>query len=219
MPYPQQFLKVVASGTTYPGEIWSCSWNIAQNFEGPVEQPTDLTPYVTALSTWHQAADTQLSGPGRLDMVKVNLIGTDGLYVNDDTQFVEVVPGVPTTNVSLFAPAQCTVCVSLTTNKSRGLAHGGRFYPPVCLPGLGADGRITSANAQKIASSAATLISDLNAIGPGDVSIMSNVGAGAREPVRGVRVGRVVDTQRRRRNALPEEYVVSAVNVVVTPTP
>jgi hypothetical protein len=51
------------------------------------------------------------------------------------------------------------------------------------------------------------LIGAINGAGAGPVSVGSSLGAGSLLPVNGIRLGKVVDTQRRRRNAIAEEYV------------
>ena len=84
----------------------------------------------------------------------------------------------------------------------------------------GATGRITSADTEAMANSAAQLITDLDNQPSIDINnprviIASDLGApGPYHVVTGVQVGDVVDTQRRRRNALPEAYTSAPVTVV-----
>jgi hypothetical protein len=101
---------------------------------------------------------------------------------------------------------QIAVVLSLRTARPRGYASNGRMYVP-CSQAIGSsDGRISAATALGIATAGATLIAAINDVGLGQAAVMSAVGAGRTEPITGVRVGRVMDTQRRRRNQLAEEY-------------
>ena len=219
MPYPNPFLRIVMSGTTYAAEGFSIGLNIGQNFDGPLSQPSDLTPYVTACKDWFARVDTRISGLAKLNMVKVNLVGTNGKYVSQTSSgTVEVTPVVTGGGGAIAVPPQNTLAVTLTTANLRGTAVRGRIYPPLLSLSPAADGFIVAASALGVANSMATFVNALNAIGPGDVSIMSDVGAGKVGRVTGVRVGRVVDTQRRRRRSLPETPVL-ATTAITVPAP
>lgn len=162
----------------------------------------------------------------RLTEVKVASIGTDGKYVPDSVSasyFPTPTAGANTPSGAGLLP-QATLAVTLTTAKPRGLASKGRIYPPPLewmVPGT--DGRLAAANATGLANSFRTLINDINSLSlVTSVAVMSRgrgeptynaaknrieytyPNAGATENVTGVAVGRVVDTQRRRRRQLVE---------------
>jgi hypothetical protein len=104
--------------------------------------------------------------------------------------------------------AQLTICISLTTSARRGPASQGRFFMPLPAVGANAAGHINAASLTALVGTTTTMIENINALlGNGSgwaVSVLSDLGA-ARH-VTGVRVGSVMDTQRRRRNKIPEEY-------------
>ncbi len=102
---------------------------------------------------------------------------------------------------------QIAIVLSLRTSRTRGYASNGRMYFPSTMKPTAADGLIAAGSASAVATAAATMIQSINAAGMGQVAVMSKVGAGRTELVNAVRVGRVMDTQRRRRNGLPESYV------------
>lgn len=104
---------------------------------------------------------------------------------------------------------QISLSVTLTTERSRGRGSKGRFYPPT--PGYYPDntGHIIPGDADGCATRAVTFLEAVNDVGLGTVSVMSALGAGSSLPVTGIRVGRVFDTQRRRRAQLAEEYVTA----------
>ena len=73
---------------------------------------------------------------------------------------------------------------------------------------VGADGRIDPGEVTVVKNAFNTLLTDLNAIDAGfKVAVMSRkAGAAIGRNVTGVEIGRVLDTQRRRRNKLAEAY-------------
>jgi hypothetical protein len=109
-------------------------------------------------------------------------------------------------------PPQCTVVGTLWSGQSVGSGNFGRMYLPHTRLLLETGrARSTAAEADAAASLFGTFISTVNGIGaslPSDpeVIINSSKGAGSNKAPSEVRVGRVVDTQRRRRNRLEEDY-------------
>ncbi len=209
MPYVAPFLRLVMQGTTYPGEIFSTGLNIISRLGEQVSQPTDLAPYVSACTAWMQRPASLISSVAKMRTVKLNLIGTDGLYVNKSfTHLVDLVaPGIAGAG-SGNVPAQQTMAVTLHSVATRGLASKGRLYPPLSTSTLDTSGLIGEANALGAANSMVTFIAALNAINASlQVGNVSNVREGEENGVRSVSVGRVFDTQRRRRSALGEARV------------
>jgi hypothetical protein len=179
-------------------------------------------PYVAGVDAF-QPCNTH-----RLTEVKVARIGIDGTYPDNDAAYSHFyIPPI----VGDFTPptgqsAQQTLCVTLTTAVPRGLASKGRvFLPPSYWYKPGTDGLLVAADALKIGKSIQRLINEINANAVvGNVAIYSRgkgVAAydaahkrveytypnpGASNVVTGVKVGRVIDTQRRRRRSLPEGY-------------
>lgn len=107
--------------------------------------------------------------------------------------------------------AQIAMVLSLRTARTRGYASNGRMYWPNAQAIGQADGRWSAAIAGAAAAAGAQLIAAIADSGMGTPAVMSAVGAGRTEPITGVRVGRVPDTQRRRRDALAEEYTETVV--------
>lgn len=119
-------------------------------------------------------------------------------------------PGsVPGTG-SMAGPPQCTIAISLTTPYLRGLAHAGRIYPPSAVM-VESDGRNSAVPTGNSATAAALLIGAINSSNGGQVVVYSGVRGQTANVVNGVRVGRVVDTQRRRRRNLVEDYQVHVI--------
>jgi hypothetical protein len=146
---------------------------------------------------------------------KAALIGTDGHYLADP---------VEATGVSQIAGSatgivpQATVVVSLRSGSVLGKGNYGRMYIPHSGQGASAEPRMSVALAGGIADDAAVFVEAVNAVGAtvapaAQVRIMSQaLPTPQARHVTEVGVGRVVDTQRRRRNALAEETALRAVS-------
>ena len=192
---------------------------IAALYEGWIED--NINDVSTDLANWFSRNDSKISTAAYLDFVKLNVVGSDGQYLSQGETHVKTWASnaAPQGTTAQTYP-QNTVVVSLTTDVSRGKASRGRIYPPTGQIVMATGGRLDQASCQLMANSAATLLTDL-ANQPGidlnnpRVCVASDLGEpGPVNVVTGVEVGNVIDTQRRRRNALREIY--SAATVTVT---
>nr|CRY97226.1 hypothetical protein [uncultured prokaryote] len=218
MTYPQTFVKVVASGPMLTnGEIWSTSWSMADpDTTNDAEQPpaSNVSAIADSVRNWFGRPGSRISSVVKLDRVKVNLVDINGRYVDDsETYEREIDPMVSGGGSGTPWPPQCSIAVSLKSDKRRGPGAFGRFYPPMTVGVIQADGRITAGDAEGLADSASILIRDLNLSAGLTLQVVnaSAVGLGTFEKVTSVRVGRVVDTIQRRRNALVEDYATQDV--------
>jgi hypothetical protein len=204
----------------------------------PGALPNDPATVVEALADdvfnwWTQAGTTSLSpvNTHRLTELKVALIGTNGEYVPDtfSVSHFYLPPTAGITAPPAGMTAQNTTAVTLTTAVPRGLASKGRvFLPPNGNMITASDGRIATSSALNLANSFKVLLNGINAdTHVGDVVVMSRGRAlrgpakpngqptytypnpGATNKVTGCSVGRVIDTQRRRRRSLVEANVPS----------
>lgn len=197
-------------GGKLPGpEQWSCGVRMT----GPAgtavaDAATLLDDYAGAVEAYHVRAQSSISQAAQLSFVKVNAIGTDGKYIEPVTneQVIADVGG-SAGGVQSF-PNQIATVVSLLTAVSRGPAHRGRFYLP--LPGalMDANGLSTVSYRDNLKASTDTFIAAMNAATPGwKMAIFSRKdGAPAHRLVTGCEIGRVFDTQRRRRRSMAEQY-------------
>lgn len=198
-------------GGSLPGnETWSNGVRLSQVNTGPwplTDSADMLAAAVTAIKAFHGRANSKISNYCQLQYVKLNPIATSGLYAQS------------TTNEAVFAdwggigtetryPNQIALVATLRTAVSRGPASKGRFYIPMPSMFVGTDGLITDSDADGVAASATQLLTDLNAIRTNyAVAVHSRkLGAPAQRPVTSIVVGKVLDTQRRRRRSLIEGY-------------
>jgi hypothetical protein len=213
MAYPGNFAKLVASGNIYGVESFSFGMSIVPDFPNPdsFDAAGTIAAVAAAVSTFWSA--NPICSGARLEYIKLNEVDQDGHYVsNSETNLFEY-PGTIPGNSSNRIAAQLAIAVSLTTAKRRGLAHAGRFYVPMPTSELETDGRFNGNAAQTFADTASAMVNTINGVYGGDyvVGVASKEGAGAFEPVTGVRVGRVLDTIRSRRASLDENsYLVGA---------
>lgn len=216
MPYvagnfDQPHIYLQWGGSLPGGEQWSNGMRITQPGQNgaAISYATSqayLTNAVLSLAAFHSSADTYVSSRAILEFAKANVIGLDGKYV------------YPLTNESVFTPVpgagpnhpanQVALAVSLTTGVNRGVAHRGRFYLPMPSLEPQANGLISPEARNPVITAANALIVALNTDPSGlKVAVMSRKsGAPSHRQVTNVEVGRVLDTQRRRRRSLAETY-------------
>lgn len=223
MAYDRRHILAQWGGTLPGGEIWSNSLRLASSVTGPLSWvPTQSEliawlegPAKDAVAAFHTSTGAHLGMNAKLAYLKMNVVDMNGHYVEQTTHEYVYSPQPFGNSNAVVHPTQVALVVSTTTAYARGPAHRGRFYLP--LPAImvtPSTGLISVTDAQDVAASAATFISALHdqpgidPIGDDDmhVCVMSRGGAGATNRVTGVDVGLVLDTQRRRRNALPENY-------------
>lgn len=215
--------KIVLGGSLAGTETWSISLHYLKVDAGTMAIDGAMT---NACNTWFTDPNSQTNSLARLDFIKANELdplprinapdpktglprpaspaftrylaagGVNAVFLSPGTiPHVSANPGLP----------QATVAMSLTTALARGLAHQGRVYPPTCVA-VQADGRMAADLSTQMMSSFKTLILALNAANAGKVVIFSGVRGLWWQQVLGVKCGRVVDTQRRRRRNLIESY-------------
>lgn len=228
MTFDRLHLLLQWGGTLPGGEQWTNSIRLAGSDTG--DNPTavvtwqDLEDWLhgeikTEVQVWHTSAGAAIHNVVKLTYCKLNYIKMDGHYLDPRTHEHVYAPTVAGNGSASQYPNQVALVVSLTTGLDRGYAHRGRFYMPIPTWAVQADGMIAAAQALLTANAAKTFIesvSDMPGLdlpnGPNAV-VMSAHGTGATHPVTGIEVGRVLDTQRRRRAQLAEAYSAVAVDL------
>lgn len=143
--------------------------------------------------------------------LKVALLDESGHYEDDPKVYVRTTPKVGGTGGIL---PQASICFTTLAESQLGKGKRGRFYMPFTGPNSWNSGspRIPSGLMPPIAAAGGSFVSDVsNSIGPigsrAVAAIISATPAGGRqEPIVSVKVGDLVDTQRRRRNGIAETY-------------
>lgn len=161
-----------------------------------------------ALERWDEFyADLNAKCDGLVLEQVLGYVYGGGVLVEQDASDVTVTPG----NAQTYVPNQCALVASLIT-ATPGRRSRGRTYLPILNLQVQPDGRITSTVAQLVANAFGAMIegmvADSNASPPFRLPLIvaSQVAGGDRHDVTTIRVGNVIDTQRRRRESLSETY-------------
>lgn len=206
--FDQAHIYVQWGGKLPGGEDWSCGLRMAQQpFGDATMTPQQKADIAAKISAFHQGNAASISSAAKLSFVKVNTITAQGTY-RDDPAHQAIIQDAPGAGSTPPYPNQVALVVTLTTGFSRGPAHKGRFYLPLPVVPLGTDGLISSAAAQTVSGGVDSLVTNLNATTTDwKVAVFSRkLGAPAHRLVTGNLVGRVLDTQRRRRRKVGEDY-------------
>lgn len=204
MPFPEGVGKLTFSGTHGQGEIWSFGMHIV-----PIVFTEDIMDDLeTAARAMYSDAASNITSSSFLTEIKYAQLDTNGKYASDDQPYIrEVNPSEQGGRSQSYVP-QATIVVSLSTGSKRGLAHAGRYYMPPTSVQAGAEGLLSAASVSEIMLNQKGFLNAINtALAPSYIVVASSRGAGAIKKVTGIRVGNVIDTQRRRRNALVETYL------------
>jgi len=206
-PFSAEHMYVQWGGKLPGGEEWSNGLRLrGSNPIFPAADAQSLLPgLVTALSAYHARATTLVHASAKLSYVKCNAIGVDGHYSSQIT-YETVVADVAGGSTSQCPPNQVTMVVSWLTAFSRGPGHRGRMYVPLTATNLDTDGSVFAANVTGAKTSANTLLTAINAINPDfKAAVFSRkAGAATSNDITTASVGRILDTQRRRRRSLLE---------------
>lgn len=215
MVYPNHIL-VAIGGRLGDNEEWQTGFRLISDDKDDLnaqvqragENLDDIEAHVL---TWWTSCKTSLSAAAHWDFLKVNAIDAAGHYGSQVTNAIYyALDEAGHVGTGIVSPFQNALALSLRTQYTRGRASHGRMYLPIENVSIsGSTGQITTGEDLALATATATLFSNIND-NPGIdwantrvaiVSEFGNVNA-----VTSVRAGKVVDTQRRRRASLVENY-------------
>jgi len=206
------FGGVLNTGADIP-EIWQCGVRVTDVVGGGPLANHDayLAGIKDPLGTWFGLVGTYgFPSACTLNWIKANPITAAGKYRDDTTHLFDYpTPVAGGCVVPYFSPVPDILCaaISWTTAKARGKSHAGRIYLPNWSIQTTVPGSMRLANGMTagwLARGVALLkvLSDSNVHA---VPIIAS-SAGPTAQITGVRVGNVLDVQRRRKDALKESY-------------
>lgn len=213
---------VTIGGSLFNEEEWSIGVRLHNGaYDAQTPEGINNANQAALEDLWADAAafvtdqDGAFSSRARLEWVKANAIGANGRYAEEGRTVAYFAPQEDwVVGLRDAAPAQNALVYTLRGDRDRGRASRGRFYVPAGRLAIdSATGRIPAASCQGYAAAGARFIEALNDW-PGidlpsapTVHVISELGnPGPIMEVDRVLVGDVVDTQRRRRNQMPETY-------------
>ena len=218
-------LQVVVLGGSPDGETWSNSFRYSQRTQGsmqPVPGRNDITDAETLQSIADGVGELNsgtvypatlrggLSSTLSIYGVRVNAIGDDGTLVAA-AEHVKAVPAAGQGTAT--RPLQVALCVTLNSGAAFGRHYRGRvFFPALAGPALSsATLRVSPTDRQTWATALAGLLTDIGGVAnaegvfvPPYVPIVYSRSTGQVLEIQNISVGDVLDTQRRRRDALRE---------------
>lgn len=149
--------------------------------------------------------------------VRVAGVLTTGTEVDPAKQFDDLSPA---TGGSINVIPQASVVLSTRSGESSGTANFGRMYLPHCQWPLSTGSpRGNPSFISTVADAAETFVEGCNAdmmtslLADPRARIMTQAGAGVSKRVTQIAMGDITDTQRRRRNQLPEIYAFRSISV------
>lgn len=210
MAYPLHHKLLTIQGALFGGaDRWSIGLRFPTWTEPSGVTQAQVDACETPIRTWFTSTSSFIAANHSVDLIKLAPIGTDGKYPDG----LDAVEKIPTTAINgggtggSWAP-QLSLVIGLTTSVPRGRAHIGRVYPPPLRATLIPNPGIDSTTLGSYLGTFKTLLNSLAAIsGLSAPAVMSKIGAGLSNPVTGLRAGRVIDTQRRRRAQISEDYI------------
>lgn len=211
------YVRVSILGSTTGGEVWSINpvFDPDGEFEGLVSQ--------SALDTAAAAIAAITPGTFLLSTISQLMFVTGArVEVREDATDALIATSTANRAVALQGTGSCTnapqtaIVLSLRTNTPGGSGRG-RLYWPVLTTNIGPDGRITSTATNAALTGMKTyLIAMRDALAAAfpligfSVAVRSKTQHATPHVVR-MQVGNILDTQRRRRDKLPEAYITTSI--------
>jgi hypothetical protein len=210
MPRPAHILTTFSGIFGAEGSAYE-EWSFGLRSTGSVAAGAHSAAAIAASGAYRDNIVGIMPANVALTKVRVASVGTDGkvattaggAYLQADYVLTRAGSG-PEINM----PTHVACVASLKTVRADATGKGRIFLPwPAFTPGM--DRLLSESNAATVAAAVKGLLQQLNGIsGFGVVAVMSSKGYASN--VTAVRVGRVPDTQRSRRNRRPEGYAESA---------
>lgn len=221
MPAPEHYrvsIGGVFGPTSAPAEEWSMNLNYSPGSLVSANTSTLVTLANTLRTSWASGIGSIIGPHATLTKIRVARVGSDGhvlrdasgAYVQGDSTGAAV-SGAGT----LVSPPQ-VACVVTLHSTVPGITGRGRIYLPAPQYGtLGTDGRMGTTAQGQIAANIAGILNawntNMSAYSTGSRLVVASGGSVKRalapslNYVTRISVGRVLDTQRRRRRNLSEE--------------
>lgn len=200
--------RVQLLGTLIDGaEEWSCSFSTVNPGGGAIADVADLSLTAATLfqSEFWGISSIEGTFPNSVYFIGARVTQMDASGATMAS--AETLLSTPTNGTQTEAlPPQCAIVVSLVTGFPGARGRGRMYLPTPGIVAVDTRGRITAASRDEIAARMRDFFNQWNS-DPGTfpVAVASDVGEQV-ATVNSIRVGNIVDTQRRRRDQLPEVY-------------
>lgn len=207
MVYPRNHLLLSVEGRAW-GDAEQ--WQFGLHFDAAALPTANKDAINTAIETWFSSAAQGFHGSIEYLGYKVAIIAPNGNYPAGHVPLV-FTRAAPLGGQGLGnAVPQQSIAVTLKTAIPRGRGHAGRFYPPPQIHAVDTFGQLPASIQSNLVPSHKGFLNSLIPLMGGRLVVASKV-AGTLTPVTHVGVGRVIDTQRRRRGRLSEEILLQTI--------
>lgn len=219
MTYAKSHYLVTVGGALPGNEIWQTGMRWC-----PGDNPSDATLVGNLASIGVEdiyddaaaiisGASYQWPAETSIAWAKVAAVDTAGEYLTDAILYQDPSPTVGVHSGVTF-PNQIALAVTTWSGQRLGKGNYGRMYWPAPFAVLDSGGRISSAYATVYAGLFADLVDawsgEVGTVSvPGYAAIMSQAVGTPTKKIEAIRVGRVLDTQRRRRNNVAEDFEIA----------
>lgn len=221
MAFANQHVKVTVFGTVFGGaEEWSTGFHMGSEDPGAGNFSINETWLAALLPLWQTfftSATIAFHSTWKTVGIKAAIIKTDGKTDIDNVRTAAYGTPISGASASQLYPGQVSLVAQLAAASPVGLGAKGRMYLPATTTGVLTTGHISTTAAQDVANGLRTFLdgAESAANSPGYVmntsqGRVSPAAAPVNRRVTTVRVGTVLDTQRRRRNGLTETYMSAA---------
>lgn len=177
----------------------------------------DLDALQVLMSTLMSDSNLLWADFSRATGIKVAALDVTGHYLTDPLVRDIQTPASGSSNGPIYP--QDSIVISLRAASTFGQANRGRMYLPHCATiRVSATPFMSGTQLGGLRTAAQTFLNGVNDVtntgaDPAVLQIMSSKGTGTSKGVATLAVGNVLDTQRRRRNRLTENYLTATVSL------
>lgn len=222
--YANSANHIVFSGTSMGGnEIWNTGiWIGAEGVDMFPMSQGDLDQAASLFSTFWSTASTHIQLGWQLAQAKAQHVLATGVIDPTETLYHNFAPTIAGGASGQSFPPQCTLVASLRTAQRIGPGSHGRMYIPGFISDIGSNGHAQATDITNFTNNFRTFVNGLNTqfaatssyvIVNGRQHTTKNLTVVPPQAhrVTSVRVGDVIDTQRRRRDGLHEVYTTQPI--------
>lgn len=215
MAFPYSYFKLTFGGSlSGTEEIFSCGLALArEESDVTLNDLSDLSAgnlgnIANTISDFFSDNRNGVPSKYRLEWFKIALIGTNGKYIGPPAEFIWSSPVRGGDNVKGFIPSTAVV-YTLMSKKFKDPGKYNRFYLPTVPPNT-YNFKLTNDETSDRAESASEFILALNVFFLAEFTSIQVRAVSQRvssyKRIEDVKVGNIIDSQRRRRNRLYETY-------------
>lgn len=208
----EAYARLSIQGSLPGGEVWSVNPAFRESPGGALDDlyaqwaTAVAAAFADSPSLLPQQLSQLLTSSATIDNIRVSRYGTTGdLLWYHDAPLANKKAGTGT----LSGPTTQALVFSLSAGLFARTGRGRLFWPALTYPVDTSSGRVTKGTLPQMLSDFRTMIVGIENAAPSGISptlAVYSAKLGVAQPVNSLRVGDVMDSQRRRKDALKESY-------------